>query len=215
MQSPETRDTKARLLDAAEASFGEHGFQGSSLRAITSAAEANLAAVHYHFGSKEQLFAAVFARRIEPINARRLERLDALEAAAGGAAVEVEALLAAFIEPACNAFAQIEDRGARFLQLSGRMFSEPGEHWTAVRALLEEPLARFLAAFGKSLPHLPPREVLWRLFFVVGGMCHAFSAGAMLTEFSDGACRGDDARQSVPRLIGFLAAGMRSAEVTP
>lgn len=215
MQPPDPRDTKARLLDAAEAAFSEHGFQAASLRAITSAAEANLAAVNYHFGGKEKLFAAVFARRIEPINARRLKRLDALEADAAGAPIEVEALLAAFIEPACNAFAQLEDRGARFLKLSGRMFTEPGEHWTEVRAMFEGVLARFLAAFGQSLPHLAPSEVLWRLFFVVGNMCHTFSAGAVLTDFSRGACRGDDAGQSVPRLIGFLAAGMRSAEVRP
>lgn len=215
METTETRDTKARLLDAAEADFAAHGFQGATLRAITTTAEANLAAVNYHFGSKEQLFAAVFARRIEPINARRLARLDALEAEAAGAPIEVEALLAAFIEPACNAFAELDDRGARFLELSGRMFNEPGEHWTAVRSLFEEPLARYLAAFGRSLPHLPRHEVLWRLFFVVGGMCHTFSAGAILTSFSDGACRGDDSAQSVPRLIGFLAGGMRSAQVAP
>ena len=56
---PETRD---RILDAAERLFVEHGFEGTSMRMITGAANANLAAVNYHFGSKDALIQAVFRR---------------------------------------------------------------------------------------------------------------------------------------------------------
>lgn len=216
MPPVETKDTKQRILDAAQAAFADQGFAGASLRTITSAAEVNLAAVNYHFGSKEQLFAAVFARRIEPINRLRLERLDALEAAAGQAPIALEALLEAFIEPAYQLMSAERDRGAEFLRLSGRMFSDAGEHWAGVRALFQEPLERYLAAFGRSLAALPADEVLWRLFFVVGGMCHALGSGGILTYFSGGACRGDDPRESMARLVPFLAAGMRAraAEAT-
>ena len=54
--------TKDRILDAAERLFSEHGFDGTSLRAVTDEAEANLAAVSYHFGGKLRLFQAVFER---------------------------------------------------------------------------------------------------------------------------------------------------------
>ena len=73
-------DTRDRILDAAERLFAQQGFDLTSLRALTTEADVNLAAVNYHFGSKERLFEAVLARLIAPINAERLARLDALEA---------------------------------------------------------------------------------------------------------------------------------------
>ena len=90
------RDTKIRILDAAESLFAEHGFAATSLRAITRHANVNLAAVHYHFGSKEGLVEAVFSRRLGPLNQERLELLDAVEARGG----ELEDVLRALIGPA-------------------------------------------------------------------------------------------------------------------
>src|SRR3954471_13629244 len=71
--------TKSRILDAAEQLFMEHGFEATSLRQLTSAAGVNLAAVNYHFGSKEELFQAVLTRRLDPMNQERIELLEALE----------------------------------------------------------------------------------------------------------------------------------------
>jgi len=62
-------DTRTQILDAAEHLFAERGFRGTSVRAITDLAGANLAAVAYHFGSKAELLAAAARRVIEPINA--------------------------------------------------------------------------------------------------------------------------------------------------
>ena len=77
-----TRDTKERILDAAEALFLAGGFDATSLRAITTAAGVNLAAVNYHFGSKEELFEAVLTRRLDPMNQARVDLLAQLEAQA-------------------------------------------------------------------------------------------------------------------------------------
>src|SRR5215208_2869630 len=77
-------DTKTRILDAAESLFMEHGFEATSLRQLTSAAAVNLAAVNYHFGSKEELFQAVLTRRLDPMNQERFALLDELERAAHG-----------------------------------------------------------------------------------------------------------------------------------
>jgi AcrR family transcriptional regulator len=70
---PAPPDTRERILDTAERLFAEHGFAGTSVREITDAAAANLGAVNYHFQSKENLYAEVFARRVallrEPIAA--------------------------------------------------------------------------------------------------------------------------------------------------
>ena len=75
-----TSDTRDRILDAAERLFVEHGFDGTSMRMITGAANANLAAVNYHFGSKDALVQEVFRRRLADLNERRIAALDRLEA---------------------------------------------------------------------------------------------------------------------------------------
>ena len=49
--------TRKRLLDAAREVFSEHSFQGATVREICRRAEANVAAVNYHFGSKDALLA--------------------------------------------------------------------------------------------------------------------------------------------------------------
>ena len=54
--------TRERLLDVAEELFAEKGIAATSLRTLTTAAETNLAAVHYHFGSKNGLVDAVLDR---------------------------------------------------------------------------------------------------------------------------------------------------------
>ena len=78
--------TKDRILDAAESLFMEHGFEATSLRAITAAAGVNLASVNYHFGSKEVLFQAVLTRRLDPMNQERLDLLTTLERESGNGA---------------------------------------------------------------------------------------------------------------------------------
>lgn len=92
-------DTKDKILDAAERAFSENGYTGVSLRSIIGEAGVNLAAVHYHFGSKEGLLKAVILRRVGPVNAERLAMLDACERAAGGGRLEVEKVLEAFLVP--------------------------------------------------------------------------------------------------------------------
>src|SRR5206468_6387569 len=99
---PEARaaDTKGRILDAAEALFMEHGFEATSLRAITAAASVNLAAVNYHFGSKEELFHAVLTRRLDPMNQERVDLLTRLESEAAPHSLPCEQILHAMFVPA-------------------------------------------------------------------------------------------------------------------
>src|SRR5258706_9498970 len=103
-------DTKTRILDAAESLFMEHGFEATSLRSLTSAASVNLAAVHYHFGSKEELFQAVLTRRLDPMNQERIELLGRIEREAGGRALSCEKILFAMLIPALR-LARDEKRG--------------------------------------------------------------------------------------------------------
>jgi AcrR family transcriptional regulator len=159
--------TQECLLDAAEQLFVENGFAATSLRSIAAAADANLAATHYHFGSKEGLFEAVIHRRVTPINEARLAGLDELERTSG---YQVEDVLEAFLAPLMSADA------AHLPKLVGRIYSEPH---AVSRPILErefgEIVSRFVAAISRVLPKVPQQELLWRFHFLVGGMLQTLS----------------------------------------
>src|SRR3954466_12128972 len=102
-------DTKQRILDSAEQLFAHHGFEATSLRTIIADAKVNLAAIHYHYHSKEALIDAVLLRRLEPINRERIEMLDKC-----GENASLEAVLEAFVAPAlrfgCKSFVKLMGR---------------------------------------------------------------------------------------------------------
>src|SRR3981081_4080050 len=90
---------KERILDAAERLFARHGFYGVSVRNITDAAEVDVALVNYHFGSKRELFAAVFQRRAEILNPERLARLEEVRRAALPGVPSLEDIINSFTYP--------------------------------------------------------------------------------------------------------------------
>ncbi len=163
-------DTKEKILDAAEELFADRGFASTSLREITTEADVNLAAVNYHFGSKLDLLRAVFARRIGPVNAERLERLDALEDP------DVEEVLRAFVAPLFKRLREPGSGWAKFMQLVGRTHSDTNDE---IRACLIEQIrviaARFAGAMQTALPELPPDVVRLRFHFFVGAMAHTLA----------------------------------------
>jgi AcrR family transcriptional regulator len=207
-ETKEHVDTRESLLDAAERLFSEHGIQAASLRAITQEAGANLAAVHYHFGSKDGLVRAVFVRRLKPIHEERMQRLAACELTAPDG---VEQVLHAFVAPALR-MAREQPEGTRaFARLMGRVFSEPAEE---VRSIVSEQLGvtvqPFLTALQQVLPALPQPELLWRFHFSGGAMGHTLSCSHLLEKYSQGACRATDPDEALRYLVPFLAAGLRA-----
>lgn len=206
-------NTRDSLLDAAEALFVEHGLEGASLRAITHRAAANLAAVNYHFGSKEGLVRAVFQRRLSPIQTERLRLLQEEEAQDGGT---VEGILRAFIAPALHVKAAWSAERTDVSKLVGRVFHEPNDE---VRTFLMSEFAplvhRFVAALGRLLPDLSQDEILWRFHFGVGAMSQTLSCGHLLEEYSEGRCSLANTDEVVDRLVRFAAAGFRSPAPAP
>lgn len=207
--------TRERLLDTAERLFAEQGFDGTSLRQITREAGVNLAAIHYHFGSKDALIDAVFDRLIRPINEARLERLDGVEREAGEGAPELERVIEAFVRPPLEASIGSGELGARRMRLVGRVHAER-EHISRqlfVRQF-EDVFRRFHAALGRCLPELDPETIAWRMHFMIGAMVHVVltagdpSVRQVLGPDGDGLEPDALAR----RLVPFLAAGMRAGE---
>ena len=204
-------DTKTSLLDAAEHLFAHEGVDRASLRAITQAAGANLAAVHYHFGSKEALVREVLARRMNPLNQRRIELLDNVEAASDTPAIED--IVRAFVQPTLQ-MVQRERGGHEFARFVCRAFSEPGEGFRDIALeQFRDIVARFSAAFARALPGLPREELFWRFHFMVGSMVHTAGLGFLAHRLSDGLCNPADLDGVTARLVRFLSGGLR-AEAT-
>ncbi len=209
MASEETRE---RLLNAAEQLFAEHGISGTTLRALTKAAKVNLAAVHYHFGSKEGLLDAVVERRATAMNLERLRELDELERSAGEGAPEVEDILRAFFLSGLRAFEKEEPETIDLLtRLSARITCEPPE---AIEALVRKHfgtvMRRFVEALQSALPGLRREVVDDRFRFVIGTLSHVFSGTFDLDVIPGHAiCEASD-EERIQHLTIFLAAGLRA-----
>jgi AcrR family transcriptional regulator len=204
--------TKERILDAAEALFMAHGYEATSLRAITAAAEVNLAAVNYHFGSKEVLFEAVLTRRLDPMNQRRVALLGQLEDAAAPAPVASERILSALLVPALELARDPERGGGNFLRLLGRAYADPAPFIRRfLAAQYAEMIGRFKTAFGRALPHLPARELSWRLHFLMGALSYTLAgtdALKLIAEIAPGDGGASSDELLLARLAPFLLAGL-------
>ena len=205
-------DTKTRILDAAELHFMEHGFEATSLRQLTTAAGVNLAAVNYHFGSKEELFQAVLTRRLDPMNQERIALLERLEREAGGRAMSVEKILFAMLIPALR-LARDERRGGKnFLKVLGRAYADPApfiRHFLSHQYL--EMIGRYKEAFLKALPHLSRQELTWRLHFVMGALSYTLAGTDALKLFAQvTATDKDNDELLLQRLAPFLVAGLKA-----
>jgi len=165
-----TVDTKEKILDAAEKLFADRGFASTSLRDITAEADVNLAAVNYHFGSKLDLLRAVFSRRFGPVNAERLDLLEALREP------DTEDVLRAFFAPLFKRLREPGSGWAKFMQLVGRTHSDTNDE---IRSCLLEQIevigARFIATLRATVPELPPPVFSSRVHFLVGAMAHTFA----------------------------------------
>jgi AcrR family transcriptional regulator len=207
-------ETRERILDAAERLFAQGGYDRTSLRAITGSAGVNLAAVNYHFGSKEALLKAVIERRLVPLNEVRMERLRAVleRAREGDGRPAVGDVLTAFMEPTLR-FKESGEGARDFITLVASAFSVPaGGPVRNIFMRMVEPLFRNLfGALREALPGVPEDVLMWRVHFAMGAMLRTMQM------FGD---EGDEAKGMCPKktdtgtvlgvLIPFVTAGMEA-----
>jgi AcrR family transcriptional regulator len=193
--------TRERLLNIAEQRFGEGGYEGTSLRAITVAAAANIAAVNYHFGSKEALLRAAVARAMAPVNTERRRRLDQLEALGPPT---VEQLIRAFIEPGLDLILRRGERGPVVARFIGRVAFDPSRRIRELYSVEADPVeARYLAALQAALPGAAPESVAFGYVNMLGLLAlHQSQALSRAAE----AEQVEDPGRLAENLIAFLVA---------
>src|SRR5512145_3367892 len=205
-------ETRTRILDAAEELFMLHGFEGTSMRLLTSKAEVNLAAVNYHFGSKDALIEAVFRRRLDPMNAARIAALERLESEAGGRPLAPELIIRAFVGESLRMIEDARAGGRNFIRLLGRTYTDPAK---GIRALIGQMYApameRYKRALQRALPQMPADELVWRMHFMFGTLAYTLAATDTVQLIAG--CKPEDrydARLLEERLTAFLAAGLHA-----
>lgn len=188
----------------------QHGFEATSMRLLTSTARVNLAAVNYHFGSKDSLIEALFRRRLDPMNAERVAALDALEQQAGGQPLAPEQIIRTFIGASLRMIEDAKGGGRNFIRLLGRTYTEPTKQIRALIGQLYAPaMERFKAALARALPEVPLDELVWRMHFMFGTLSYTLAATDTVQLIAG--CKPEDrydAQLLEARLVAFLAAGL-------
>ncbi len=203
-------DTVDRILDAAELLFAEKGFSETSLRQITSKAGVNLAAVNYHFGSKNALIQAVFARFINPFTRLLRDKLEA--AAADKNDISLEALLSIIT----SSILEVPGRNHRglsiFMRLLGLAYTQSQGH---LRKYLEQQYSEefrlFMRLLKEATPQLTPVERFWRIQFMLGATAFTMSSTEALSDILEkemGVRQPID--EIVKQLVPFLASGIQA-----
>ncbi len=209
MRSLQSQDTRQRIVAAAERLFAATGFDGATMRELTTQAKANLAAVNYHFGSKAGLLEEVFRTYFAPIQKERLRLLEEAEARAGGQPLPIREILQMFLAPAVHA---LSERHTGIPSLLSRLHHEPSPAIEALIHKVSQPVAqRYVLAVQRSLPHLSVQQVHLRAHFMVGAMLYVHGPGRMLMRqtLPDSEAV-PDSEVLLNALLEFCEAGFRS-----
>ena len=202
-----TTDTKEQIISVAERLFAERGFAGTTLRNVVSEAGANLAAVHYHFGSKEDLFRAVVARFARPVVEQELALLEQLQA--GHEVPLVEAILTALLKPNLEILAKDKDTLLVQGQFMGRCRTEPEPIKSIAAGEFAVSTEAFLDVLQRALPEQSRAQIHWKFDLVIAALIRVQTEAGQpfaLLQTTDP----EDIQNATEKLVKFLSPGMRS-----
>jgi AcrR family transcriptional regulator len=192
--------TRTAILAAAERLYADRGFGDVTLRDIVAAADVNLAAVNYHFGSKDELIAELFVTRSIATNRERLNELKAAEEKGGGRA-DIDAIQRALVGPTlrgCLGPDRERSTAARFM-IRASIESVPPIRRIKNREV--DHLRKFAAAMRRSLPDRSEVDLFWGLHFALAMAHHTIRESERLARLSDGKCDLNDVAGIIERIV--------------
>ena len=206
--------TRAAILNAAERLYAERGFGDVTLRDIVAAADVNLAAVNYHFGSKDELIAELFVSRSLATNRERLTQLKMAEEAGDGRA-SIESILRALVGPTlrgCLGPERERSTASRFM-IRASIESVPPIRRIKNREI--DHLRKFAAAMRRSLPDCNEVDLYWTLHFALAMAHQTIRDSERLAKLSDGLCDLNDVEGIIERIVAAsVMAALRSRRCT-
>ena len=204
--------TRNAILAAAERLYADRGFADVTLRDIVAAADVNLAAVNYHFGSKDELIAELFVSRSLATNRERLNELKAAEQAGGGRA-DIDAILRALVGPTlrgCLGPDRERSPAARFM-IRASIESVPPIRKIKNREI--DHLRKFAAAIRRSLPGCREVDLYWGLHFALAMAHQTIRDSERLSKLSEGSCNLNDVKGIIERIVAVSVRALTEAQV--
>jgi AcrR family transcriptional regulator len=190
--------TQVRLLDAAERLIGARGVEGVSLRAINTEAGSNVAAAHYHFGSKEGLVRAVLARRMSVLAEERYARLEPLQRDATPSPRQVAEVFALPLLELSR-----EDTGLDYVRFLCALDRSGGAWLRLLDEAFAPQLARLLPVLAHATPDLDESRRILRLGVAGATLLHMLASA----ERYAGRLDADDYRDEVVGTITSILSG--------
>lgn len=201
---------KRKLLDAAEQLFAERGFETVSVRDIAQLAQANVAAVNYHFGSRDALLTLVMLRCLTPVNDERTAMLETLVRNGSGKAVVLEQVIEALVRPLVAQVSRSTLSERLFYKLVGRIFAQQGDGLPApVEEQMKKVSDQFKQLFASKLPTISPEELTDRIHFMMGGMIHLLTHQDLLPNSASSESDAPTMETTLARFVRYAAAGLR------
>ncbi|WP_409525969.1 TetR/AcrR family transcriptional regulator [Nitrincola sp. MINF-07-Sa-05] len=203
-------DTATRIILAAEALFAEQGFTETTMRQITAEADVNLAAVNYHFRSKQGLVNAVTERLMEPL-------CDEIEVAladrlASSSNIQLEELLEMLMRALLHVNQQNTFSLSVFMRLLELAYMKNQEELRDFFVSRYAPrLESYLRCLQADAAPMEENEFFWRLHFMLGAVVFTLSNYHTLLilekrSFKDSA----EIEQILHRMIPVLTAGLQA-----
>jgi AcrR family transcriptional regulator len=198
-----------RLLDAAEELFCEHGFEGTSIRDIATAAGCNIAAVNYYFRGKDKLYAELWRRELTQMRDARLQSIQQVMSESGDKP-SLEDLLTSFAHAFIGPFVD-ESRSRRLMKLMAREMID--QHVPAdmfVEEVVKPTVGAMQGALLKVCPGLEESKIPLLIVFLAGQLAHVVHIKAMFEQLESAEMPQFDLTEAVDHVVKFSAAGIRA-----
>lgn len=201
---------KNKILDAAEYTFAELGFNAASIRKIAAEANVNLTAIYYYFQSKEGLVQAVLERRFAKLKNEQIKNLNELYQKFNNSFIPIEAILEAMILPALKHAAQAENKELS-MRLIGRFVNEPDRTIQEIlTSIFKDVRVAFLNAFKKSLPGASEEDLLWGIEFIWGALSFILCNPSKIEVMTGGLCNPSDTDTVLSKLKQYFVPGFKA-----
>lgn len=205
----EKLSTRDAILEAAETLMSERGYHAVGMREIARLAGINVGGVTYHFGTKENLLAAIYARHTRPMNQRRLDMLAEAERISDPDE-RLMAIIRAFVVPAFSSRSDLAGGGARFTRLRAILSMEGNEAASRIIAeSFDETSNAIVDAIGRCVPNADREAIIWRCHFLLGALYYALVNADRIDRLSRGKASGSDHDRAIDELVRATAASMK------
>jgi len=203
-----SQDTRTRILDVAEKIFAEQGLEGASIREITRAAGVRLAAVNYHFESKENLYLEVIKRRSKELINDRGEALDAVMSSGLEGEGRLRAIVEAFIDPVFRYWYQRDEGWRNYCRLTARASLVGVWRPTSTIDFFNATTQRFIEAIRSTFPGTDDYTAHMCMIFMLSNLLFVMTNNKRLDSLSDGAYRSDDLIRMKPLITNYIVSGV-------